>query len=243
VIDRSFTIEGTPVVRIAIRSGRVNVEPGETGMVRLRVDTSDPGFDIQQRIDGIEASGRGQTHATVSVPTHAEVEIETSSGDMNVSAPLARLDVSSGSGNVDFAVVERLRAKTASGRIKGDRVDGEANCVTVSGNIRIGRLADRTELSTASGDVAIGECVGNVYCATVSGDIRIARVTASSVKAKSMSGDVKLGIPSRTRVELDAESLSGKVKLPEPGPRSEPPEREIDLKVRLVSGDLKIERV
>ena len=118
MIDRSFTIEGTPVVRIAIRSGRVNVEPGETGMVRLRVDTSDPGFDIQQRIDGIEASGRGQTHATVSVPTHAEVEIETSSGDMNVSAPLARLDVSSGSGNVDFAVVERLRAKTASGRIK-----------------------------------------------------------------------------------------------------------------------------
>jgi hypothetical protein len=56
-----------------------------------------------------------------------------------------------------------------------------------------------------------------------------------------MSGDVKIGIPARTRVELDAQSLSGKVSLPEPSPRAAP-EREIALKVRLVSGDLKVER-
>jgi hypothetical protein len=36
--------------------------------------------------------------------------------------------------------------------------------------------------------------------------------------------------------------MSGKVSLPETGHRPQPPEREIALKVRLVSGDLKIER-
>jgi DUF4097 and DUF4098 domain-containing protein YvlB len=101
---------------------------------------------------------------------------------------------------------------------------------------------DRADLSTASGDVRIGMCAGVVTCATLSGDVRIEQVTGPAAKFKSMSGDVKIGIPPRTRVELDAESMSGKVSLPDPSSRPEPPQREIALKVRLVSGDLKIER-
>jgi DUF4097 and DUF4098 domain-containing protein YvlB len=179
----------------------------------------------------------------VSVPPLAEVEIESSSGHIAVNTPLARLDASTASGNIDFQTTERLRAKTASGRSRGDLVDGEAQCVTASGSIKISRLMDRAELSTASGDVRIGECAGPVHCATLSGTVRIEQMTGPTAKFKSMSGDVKVGIPPRTRVELDAESMSGKVSLPEPSSRAEPPEREIALKVRLVSGDLKIERV
>jgi DUF4097 and DUF4098 domain-containing protein YvlB len=243
VIDREFSVEGSPVVRLTIRSGRVNVEQGEAGVVRLRVDSSNPRFEIHQRLDTVEASGGGRTYATVSVPPLAEVEIESSSGDIAVNTTLARLDASTASGNIDFQTTERLRAKTASGRIRGDLVDGEAQCVTASGSIKISRLMDRAELSTASGDVRIGECAGPVHCATLSGTVRIEQMTGPTAKFKSMSGDVKVGIPPRTRVELDAESMSGKVSLPEPSSRAEPPEREIALKVRLVSGDLKIERV
>jgi DUF4097 and DUF4098 domain-containing protein YvlB len=101
---------------------------------------------------------------------------------------------------------------------------------------------ERTDLSTASGEVRLGECAGVIHCATLSGSVRVERVTGPAAKFKSMSGDVKLGIPPRTRVELDAESMSGKVSLPEPSARTEAPERELALKVRLVSGDLKIER-
>ena len=241
MIDRSFSIEGTPVVRVAIRSGRVSVEQGDPGVVRLRVDSSDQRFEIHQRLDAIEASGSGRTYATVSVPPGAEVEIETSSGDIAVTAPLARLDASTASGNIEFQTTERLRAKTASGRIRGDRVEGETQCVTASGSIKITELLDQADISTASGDVRLGECAGVVNCATLSGTVRIERVTGPSAKFKSMSGDVKIGIPARTRVELDAQSLSGKVSLPEPSPRAAP-EREIALKVRLVSGDLKVER-
>jgi DUF4097 and DUF4098 domain-containing protein YvlB len=243
VIDREFTVEGSPVVRIAIRSGRVNVEEGDSGVVRLRIDSSDSRFELQQRMGTIEASGAGRTYVTVHVPPRAEVEVESSSGDVTISVPLARLEASTASGNIDFGTTERLRAKTASGRVRGDQVDGEAICVTASGSIRITRLMDRADLSTASGDVTVGECAGIVHCATLSGNVRLEKVTAPSVKVKSMSGGVRLGIPPRTRLELDAESLSGKVRLPEPNPRPEPPEREISVKVRLVSGDLRIERV
>jgi DUF4097 and DUF4098 domain-containing protein YvlB len=242
VIDREFGVEGNALVRVSIRSGRVSVEQGEAGVVRLRVDSSNPRFEIHQRLDTIEASGGGRTFATVRVPPLAEVEIESSSGDIVVISPLARLEASTASGNIDFQTVERLRAKTASGRIRGDRVDGEAQCVTASGSIKISQLMDRADLSTASGDVRVDVCVGAVQCATLSGTVRIEKLTGPTAKFKSMSGDVKLGIPPRTRVELDAESMSGKVSLPETGHRPQPPEREIALKVRLVSGDLKIER-
>jgi DUF4097 and DUF4098 domain-containing protein YvlB len=242
VIDREFSVEGGPAVRVNIRSGRVSVEEGEAGVVRLRVDSSDPGFEIHQRLDTIEAAGGGRTYATVRVPPRAEVDIESASGDIAVATPVARLEASTASGNIDFQTVERLRAKTASGRIRGDRVDGEAECVTASGSIKITQLMDRADLSTRSGEVRLGECAGVVQCATLSGDVRIERITGPVAKFKSMSGDVKLGIPPRTRVELDAESMSGKVSLPEPNPRPEPPERELALKARLVSGDLKLER-
>jgi DUF4097 and DUF4098 domain-containing protein YvlB len=242
VIDREFSVEGSPVVRVNIRSGRVSVEEGEPGIVRLRVDSSDPRFEIHQRLDTIEATGGGRTYATVTVPPLAEVEIESSSGDITANGPLARLAASTASGNIDFQTTERLRAKTASGQIRGNRVDGEAECVTASGSIKISRLMERTDLSTASGEVRLGECAGVIHCATLSGSVRVERVTGPAAKFKSMSGDVKLGIPPRTRVELDAESMSGKVSLPEPSARTEAPERELALKVRLVSGDLKVER-
>jgi DUF4097 and DUF4098 domain-containing protein YvlB len=242
VIDREFNVEGRPVVRVSISSGRVSVEQGESGVVHLRVDSSNPRFEINQRLDTIEASGGGRTYATVRVPPLAEIEIESASGDIAVTTPVARLDASTASGNIDFQTVERLRVKTASGRIRGDRVDAEAQCVTASGSIKITQLMDRADISTRSGDVRLGECAGVVHCATLSGDVRIEQVTGPAAKFKSMSGDVKLGIPPRTRVELDAESMSGKVSLPEPTARPEPPERDITLKVRLVSGDLKIER-
>ncbi len=243
MIDREFAVDGNPVVRVSIRSGRVNIEEGDAGVVRLRVDSSDSNFELQQRVDAIEASGSGRTYVTVSLPPMGDVVIETSSGDISVAPRLARLDAVTASGNVDFDSIERLRAKTASGRVRGNRVDGEASCVTASGSIKIAQVTDRADLSTASGDVTIGECAGPLHCATLSGNVKIERVTGPSIKVKSMSGGVKLGIPPRTRLELDAESLSGKVSLPDPNPRPEPPQREISVKVRLVSGDLKIERV
>jgi hypothetical protein len=54
---------------------------------------------------------------------------------------------------------------------------------------------------------------------------------------------VRIGIPTRTRLDLDANSFSGRVRLPTPSAATEPPEREITAKIRLVSGDIRIDRL
>jgi DUF4097 and DUF4098 domain-containing protein YvlB len=121
-------------------------------------------------------------------------------------------------------------------------VEGEATCVTTSGDIKVSEIIDRADISTRSGSVVIGTCTGTVSCSTLSGNIRIEEMSGPTARIKSMSGGVRLGIPPRTRLELDANTLSGKVTLPTPNPSPQPPEREIDVRVRLVSGSLRIER-
>ena len=244
MIDRELTVEDTPTIRVTITSGRVNVEQGKPGLVRFRVDTNDPTFEIRQAADAIVASGDrgGRVFVTVSVPPMTDMEIGTASGDVDIDPQLGRLDVTTISGEVEFETVERLQARTTSGGIRGRRVNGEATCVTTSGDIKVSEIVDRADFSTRSGSVVIVNCAGTVSCATLSGNIRIEELSGPTARIKSMSGGVRLGLPPRTRLELDANTLSGRVTLPTGNPSPEPPEREVSVKVRLVSGNLKIER-
>jgi DUF4097 and DUF4098 domain-containing protein YvlB len=245
VIERVFAVDGSALVKIAIRSGWVVVEGGEPGTLRFAVDTRDPTFDIRQRGDAIVASGErgGRAQVTVSVPSSTRVEISTGSGTVTVGPQLAGLDVSSSSGDLSFGDVVRLQVKTASGDVRGNRVEGEAQCVTASGDIRIAEVSDRADLSTASGNVVIERCSGNLTCATVSGDVEIKEMSGPSLNIKAMSGAVRIGIPAGTRLDLDASSLSGRIRLPSPNPSPEPPEREMTARIRLISGDLRIDRI
>ena len=242
MIDRELTVGESPSVKVGVRSGRVRVEPGEPGMIRVIVDTRDPTFEVIQRGDAIFASAErgGRADVTVHVPPMTDIEVATASADLTVVPPVGRLEIASASGNIGFDTAERLQVKTASGDIRGKAVNGEARCVTASGDIRIRIVDDRADLSTASGDVTIEQCAGSMSVATLSGDIRVDRLTGPDLNAKSMSGEVRVGIPPRTRLDLDASSLSGKVSLPSSNPSSEPPERETRVKVRLVSGSLRI---
>ena len=245
MIDRDFPVGESPSVKVGIRSGLVRVEPGPPGMVRVVVDTRDPGFEVTQRGDVIHASSDkgGRADVIVHAPPHIDVEVSTASADVNLTVDVGRLEVATASGDVTFDTAERLQMKSASGTVRGHQVTGEARCITASGDIRIVTVGERADLSTASGDITIEECRGSLSVATLSGDIRVGRLTGPDLNAKSMSGGVRIGIPPRTRLDLDANTLSGRVSLPSPGPVEEPPVREMGIKVRLVSGNLRIDRV
>jgi DUF4097 and DUF4098 domain-containing protein YvlB len=246
VIDREFPVGDSPSVKIGTRSGRVRIEAGESGSIRVLVDTRDPTFEVTRRGDAILVSGvrGGRADVTVHAPSLIDVEVSTASADVDVVTPVGRLEVASASGDVSFDTATRLQTKSASGTVRGNGVEGEARCVTASGDIRIGVVGQRADLSTASGDIVVEQCDGELSVASLSGDIRVGRLTGPELNAKSMSGGVRLGIPSRTRLDLDASTLSGKVRLPSSaGPSPEPAEREMSVKVRLVSGNLRIDRV
>jgi len=245
VIDHEFPVGDSPSVTIGTRSGRIRVEAGDPGVVRILVDTRDSTFEVTRRGDAILASGErgGRADVTVHAPPMIDVEVSTASADVDVVTPVGRLEIASASGDLVFDTATRLQAKSASGTVRGNGVEGEARCVTASGDIRIGIVGQRADLSTASGEIVLEQCDGALSVASLSGDIRVERYTGLDLNAKSMSGGVRIGIPPRTRLDLDASTLSGKISLPSSVLSPEPPEREISVKVRLVSGNLRIDRV
>lgn len=248
MIEKEFSID-EPTVKVYLRSGSLDIKPGDPGTIMVEVDTRDDQFTVEQRGDTIIVGGdRGGRRprwaaVTVRVPGGCDVEATTSSANVAATQTLGRLEVATSSGDIRFDEVRRLQAKTASGNIRGRAVAGEARGVSASGDIRIGSLGERGSLSTASGDVRIDTSEATLAAASVSGDIRVERLEGPELRAKSMSGRVRLGIPRGTRLDLDANTFSGKVRLPDPDPRPAPTVRDVTVRVRLVSGDLKIVRV
>lgn len=89
------------------------------------------------------------------------------------------------------------------------------------------------DASSVSGDVEITGAQGDVRAASVSGDLTLERLRASSVEAKTVSGEITTSIESLAgRGPLAFRTVSGDVKL------ALPRDLDADLSMTSVSGDL-----
>jgi DUF4097 and DUF4098 domain-containing protein YvlB len=179
----------------------------------------------------------------VDAPRHSDLRVAVASAEVYAAVPLDRTDIKTASGDVNLTDAETVTVKTASGDVRVDHVEKALRVTTASGDLFVTSAARGTvATSTASGDVRIEECEATVDINSVSGDVFIGRFSGPSGNFNSMSGDVSLRIPSGTSLDLDVNLLSGKLHTPEPRPGETNPERHMSVKVKLVSGDLRIDR-
>jgi DUF4097 and DUF4098 domain-containing protein YvlB len=251
VIHQTFTVDGTPDITVAIESGRIDVQEGPVGVVDVRVDTRLPGFIVEQRGNSILVSSdknaswlsRGSASVVIETPKQSDLKVSVASAQVYVGVDLGKVDIKTASGDVVMESAESLTIKTASGDVQAHEVARGVRAATASGDIRIERVVDgNAGISTASGDVHIEECNASADVNTASGDVFLTRFEGRGATFKSMSGSVDVGIPPRTTVELDVNTLSGKVRLPDPEPRQGPAERHMSIRAKLVSGDFTIVR-
>jgi DUF4097 and DUF4098 domain-containing protein YvlB len=111
-----------------------------------------------------------------------EVEAQTVSGDIGVSARAGS-----------------LRAQSVSGTITAPTVGGRAEVQTVSGDIRVEGQRLRGDFETVSGDVTIAGALergGTTTVSTHSGEIemRLPRGTGAEVEFTTFSGDMELAV-------------------------------------------------
>ena len=251
MIDQTFNIESDPRIEVRIASGEVRLLPGEEGAIRVVADARpDAGLDVSQRGSTVEVTTerRGwlrsdDARVTAYLPPGAEATLSTASADIAVRTQVARLAINTASGDVAIEQASEVDVKTASGDVRCRLLEGPAQIVSASGDLIIDSCTERASLSAASGDIVIKEATGpGVKASTASGDVTINLCRAAEIDCKSMSGTVNLGIPPRTRVSLDAHTLSGEVRLPSPAGGQQDPESSIRVKARLVSGDLRVFR-
>lgn len=251
-IEREFVVEGTPELDVRIQSGRVELVRGETGVVRVSVDTSDDGFVVEQRGDLIVVSSdrnaswlsRGSAFVVIEAPDGSDAVVATASARVESRIPLGHVEVKTASGDVELVSAVSADLKTASGDARISTTEKALRLKTASGDLLVtGRCDGTVSVASASGDVRIAEAHAALDLNTVSGDVSIPAFHGDKATIKSMSGDIRLGIPAGTKVDLDVSLLSGHLHLPDAPREKTPNPRHLTLQAKLVSGDLRIDRI
>jgi DUF4097 and DUF4098 domain-containing protein YvlB len=263
-VEKTFTVDGMPRLRVQNVSGETAIRVGEPGQVRVVA---------RKRVKG------GSADRAKRLLENVEVRIEQKGNDIFVEPHLYEqerswLDLFRGKRfRVDFEIsVPRetaVNAQTVSGDLDLNGTRGPARLESVSGDVNIENLQGPMRIKSVSGDVQCTDYVGSVEGSSVSGDVDIrGRVRACELhtvsgdisidlepevggresRLKTISGDVEVGLITSTCV-CDYHTASGDLECEVPARvmREGRKDRTVvigdgrsRLSVRTVSGDLTI---
>jgi DUF4097 and DUF4098 domain-containing protein YvlB len=244
-----FEVSGTPRLVLRLPAGEIRVVPGNPGevVVRARAGESELSrltISAQSGTVTVEAERAGWGRwAAVDVEIAAgappEVRARLASGGLRLRTAVAEVDVSTASGGVEAATVAgRLTARLASGDLRAEEA-GSLDVASASGDVCVSRVNGDAAVKAASGDITLGTVAGEAKVRTASGDIAIARLEGSRLDGKTVSGDLRVGVPGGRRYTVSLQSLSGRVRteFPVSHERAATPAR---LQATSVSGDITI---
>ncbi len=245
-------------IEVTTASGDVRLVEGEVGTVRLTTTDADPATRLgrvecaydaaanrlaidtkvlkglgtdkgkgMRALKGIIGYARNDVDVVVAVPRGARVRLRTASGNLVAEATLARVEVAS-----------------ASGDVRATRVEGPVKVQTASGELDLGRVVGPVTAKLVSGDVRVEGLEGDLSVQSVSGQVTASVVAPGRIDVGSVSGDVTVEVRAGLLVELDVRSVSGQVssQIALDGAAGEAGERPLTLKVRSVSGDVRVRR-
>lgn len=204
----------------------------------------------------------GHIEARIVVPTGSAAQLFTGSGHVETQGTLGDVKASSGSGNIRLDACGEVRARTGSGEIAVASSTGSLDAKTGSGNVAAGKVSRNVRITTGSGSAELAGAGGEarLTCAsgsiqidnvgdaleafTASGSIRIARADHGSVRAKTASGSVSVGVAKGSAAYLDIHTMSGRVHSElEDGAAPREGEKQVELFITTMSGNVNVTRV
>lgn len=220
--DRTLTITAPVRLELTNASGDVSITGSADGQVHVQAKIRASGFGFakpQDRINEIAAHppidqkgdtiriGKDLAHMrnvsisyVIEVPHDTEITTAVVSGAQSVRG-----------------VRGPLKAESASGSIRAEHIERQAQFSTISGSIEAQDIGDDVHANSASGNVVLANIRGDVRVNNLSGFIRISHASGS-IEAESASGRVEVQDASK---DVKAHSASGKVAAQgNPGPSS-----------------------
>lgn len=191
------------VVRVAGRSTRIEIEgrPGAT----LSVD----GGDTARRDDGSVEVVPSSSTVRIVCPEHTDMVVSTSSGRVVVRGHVASVKVMTTSGTVTIERTIDADVRTMSGKVEVDDCIHGCCVVTKSGHVTVGRAHD-VSVSTSSARVDVGTAdLATIH--TTSGRIEVGGSPNARLRVQSLSGRVRITLPSDTAATTSLVSRSGSV--------------------------------
>ncbi len=246
-IHEVFTVGERVRIEASTTSGDIIVSPGEPGVVDIRIEDGLGNFMVEQSGDLIlikpNRSGFFSRFASadihLAVPGSAELALHCTSGDVLVNTPVREVEVSSASGDVRIDDVARsVKVRSASGDVWVGGVGEQLTVTTASGTVRAGDVGRDFTATSGSGDVYVDRVGETASVKAASGDISVHRFDGTELSVKTLSGDLRIGIPPRRLLDVDLQTLSGELRNRLPEGDGSDPERSVSLRLTTVSGDV-----
>lgn len=214
--DTTVRLDGTSVVDITVRTGRVIVRgiEGSSGAVRAG------GGDYQLRTTGVtmslvapERNTRGPIE--LDVPRGVRLVISTLSADVEVRGVRGGVEARSTSGSFVLDDVSgRVIVETISGDVSARGNLSLLRAVTVSGDVRADDVRGEVDMRSTSGDLHVrGEGITRLGAETMSGDVQVdGQLTDDArVRIGTHSGDVTVRLPGDARGRIELSTVTGEL--------------------------------
>lgn len=271
---QTFDTPGPTSLYVELGSGDVNVRAEDVTETTVTVDGRDADeVTVEMRGNQIVVLAPhrrtgffGESHeldVNVTLPRDSELATKLGSSDVVATGRLGTIRVRSGSGDVrldelgDSAVVEtgsgdieidsvagELRVKTGSGDVAVDRLDSTAGISTGSGDVELGTTRADVSVKSGSGGMRVREARSDLSLSTASGDLHVGVMRRGSLRAKNVSGDIRVGIPASVPVWTDISCVTGQVSSTLDGAgQPEQGQDFIEVRAKTVSGDIHLEQL
>ncbi len=171
--------------------------------------------------------------------------IKSGSGEVTVHELTEDAVIQTGSGDVEVgSSLGDLRVKTGSGHVHVGRVAGSTVVSSGSGRITVEDSDDAIDTKTGSGEIRIVDGSNHVSMTSGSGDLEVGRMRKGVMKAKTASGDVRIGVPAGIPVWTDISCLTGDVRSNLEG-AGQPEEGQdyVEIRATTVSGDITLSQL
>lgn len=219
--DDTFTVGDKPRLEVHGFSGRVRVNSGSPGSIRVRAKLKNP-HSIEYRavqegdLVKVEArpdrqSGRvlpgpfGQrcgVNIEVVVPVATGVDLETSNG-------LVEVRGTEGGGTL----------RTTNGRIKVERFKGDLEASTSNGAVTLKTFSGSAELATTNSRISIEDGSGRFDARTTNGSVKFqgSMEPGGANRLSTTNGSIKVALGAEPSLKLAAAADNGRVRCDVPG--------------------------
>jgi Putative adhesin len=233
-LEKEFTVPSPASLVVRNIRGKVQIEPGPQGVLRLTAikytdsgDASHTELQVTQDKDGtVNAIARFpegsldwlfgakpcKVDFIIQAPPECSLRLNGVSNDVEITGLTGSHTLHSVSGDLVLKHLSGdLDVHTVSGDVDLLQVNGKMNIQAVSGDVSGENAAGHVRLDTVSGDIHLsGSNLPAVDARTVSGDVDLQTVLGEGpYRFNSVSGEVRLVIPSDSHCSAELHSLSG----------------------------------
>lgn len=239
--DRTLSVSGSIDLDVLTDSGGITVTPGSSGAVRIHAILKAEhnwfsSSDVEQHIREIERNPpieQNGNHIRIGY-VHSRDLLKNISMRLEIQTPRDT----------------RLRARADSGGIRVEGIQGPADCRTDSGGIEVRDIASEVRASADSGGIRIENVRGGVFARvdsggieahdiagsidaeTDSGGIHLSQNHAAPIRAKADSGGISVRLASNAGYDVNIESDSGRISVPEMSVSGDMSKHHVEGKVR-----------